>query len=114
MDVIKGKTTRKIFDLVLNEEAGGHIGEVFGMPEDTRHQITEKFMKWLAFEEHNSFTSAWGDFLESDVFKKIGWEPKTQSDYFALGYCFSGGMMKYREKMGCKRGSAGLLDLLLK
>lgn len=108
---------RKVLDLVI-KEGEPSIDASLGMPDEVAHEIREKFMKWLAFEKHTSYTNALVDFLESDVFKKIGWTPKTPTDYLALGYCFSGGKFKYQDKMSSRAGRdlrpCDLLDLLLK
>jgi len=103
---IQKKASQAILGLVI-EESQETIDETFGGNQETMHQIREGFAKWLAFEKHESYTQAWADFLNSEVFKKIGWKPQTPNDYFLLGWVFSGGKYKYSKMMNAMTREEG-------
>lgn len=102
MEENKKPKPRKVLELTIEKKAC--IEEAFGGNPDQMHEIRENFTKFLAFEQHDSYTEAWATFLESDLFKRTGWTPKTPNDYFILGWIFSGAKYKYTKIMEAMRG----------
>lgn len=69
------------------------IPEVFGVDEKIVDKIEMELVKQILLNEvlHNGSrvkTAILRDYLDSKEFKELGWEPKTENDYFVLGFAF--------------------------
>lgn len=84
------------------DESYQTIPGVFGVTDKKFDQVISELGKMLLMDQlvHQGTrvkTALLRDFLNSDEFKKIGWELKTENDYFLLGFAFHDTLHKTAE-----------------